>query len=240
MVNSVSLGESMYVYNAGSANTFTGTQHEFIKQRAAKADLIPVLLFDRSYGGDAIMANRPEKAILSSDEPVQTYLELDSINEDLLYHYLKKHALPKERFTFRNRTQDEIVQMKASDFSSPVMIITYDPYNFQLQRQGFQSIADTRTDSELVVIDALYVSSELYHRNRETFQKLDTLVAKALKALRDDPKEYYQTVKPYLDNPSYDEFTHMVHNIRWIHRSKDPVLLKQLETINFPDKDLIR
>lgn len=240
LINTVSLGESVYVYNAGSANAFTGTQHEFLKQRSSRPDLIPIILFDRSHGGDAILSNRSTEDLLASKNQIQVYLELDSINEELFAHYLKKYALSKERFKLFNRTQDEIVQMKASDFSTPVMIITYDPYNYQLVQQGFKQLADTRSDSDLIVIDALYVSSMLYQEHHERFIRLNGLIAKAIAALHNNPHEYYETVKPYLDNPTYSEFTHMMDNIQWIHRTYDSVLEKQLETINFPVKDLIR
>jgi len=238
-LSTTSLSESMHIYNSGSANVFTGTQHEFIKQREDVSDLIPIILFDRSNGGDAVLSNVPLTTLIKSNDVINVYLELDSVNEELLKHFIKEHSIPASRLKIYNNTQEKIALMEP-DSKENTLIITYDPYNLSLIKKGFYQIADTRNDKDLIVLDALYVSSALYENNDESFKKLNALISKAITALEKDPKEYYESVKVYLDNPSYEEFQAMLENIEWIHGPLDQKMLEQLQQIDFPHKDVIQ
>jgi len=240
LISVVSLGESMHLYDAGSSDVFTGTQHEFDKQREQHPDLVPIILFDRSNGGDAVMSNRTIDQLSSSEEKIDVYMELDSINEDLLKYFIKRNHLPKERLVYHNRIQDEIQLMKNAPDSSPIMIVTYDPYNMILKKNGFTEIASTKDESDLFVVDAMYVSAKIYYENKGKFQQLDRIIDRSIKALHDDPRGYYEKVKPYLDNPTYEEFIHMLGNIELIHKNPSPEILRQMENIQFPSKDLIQ
>lgn len=234
-----SLGESTHIYNSGSANVFTGTQHEYFKQREFVKDLIPIILFDRSNGGDAILSNVPLEAILKSDKPITVYLEFDSINEELLNYFTKKYSIPEERLNIQNKTQDQIVLIEP-DPKQLMLIITYDPYNISLAKRGFYQIADTQINQDLIVIDALYVSSHLFQTHKETLIVLNTLISRSLNALKSNPKEYYETVKVYLNNPTYEEFQEMLKNISWLHGPLKPSIQQQLQMIELPSKEIIQ
>jgi len=240
LISVVSLGESMQLYNSGSSDVFMGTQHEFQKQREDHSDLIPVMLMDRSNGGDAIMSNRTIDQLKNSKKKIDVFLELDSINEDVLNSFILEHKLSKEQMQIHNRVQDEIKVMKNTPSSSAIIIVTYDPYNAALEKNGFKEIATTRDSNSLFVVDAMYLSSELFYENKEQFKQLDGIINRSLDVLNKDPKEYYSKVKPYLDNPTYEEFLHINANIEWIHKNVSPIVDKQLEKIDFPTKDIIK
>lgn len=239
LISTTSLAESMHIYNAGSANVFTGTQHEFQNQRAHVSDLVPIILFDRSNGGDAILSNVSLETILKSKKEINVYLELDSINEELLKYFTKKYSISEDRLKIQNKTQDQIVVMEA-DPKQLMLIITYDPYNITLTKKGFFQIADTRINEDLLVIDALYTSAQFLQQNKEDFEVLNTLIRRSLNALKSNPEEYYETVKVYLDNPTYEEFQVMIKNISWLHGPIQPETKAQLQTIDFPYKDIMQ
>jgi NitT/TauT family transport system substrate-binding protein len=235
----VSLGESMHLYSSGASDVFTGTQHEFNKQRNEHSDIIPIILFDQSNGGDAVMSNRTIEQLQKSSEKIEVYLEMDSINEELLKYFLKENHISEEKLNRRSTVQDEIQLLKNTQSSPPMIIVTYDPYNMSLVKNGFTEVASTKNKNDLFVVDAMYVSAKMYYEKKENFEKLNVIIERSIQALRKNPKEYYEKVKPYLENPTYDEFTHMLENIKWIHNKPSTQLQQQMEKIQFPTKDII-
>lgn len=240
LLSVVSLGENMHLYSSGASDAFTGTQHEFNKQRDDHPDLIPIMLFDQSNGGDAIMSNRTIEQLQKSSEKIEVYLEMNSINEELLNYFLKQYHISQDKLIYKSRAQDEIQLLKNMDESLPTLIVTYDPYNMALEKNGFTQIASTKNNNDLFVVDAMYVSSKIFYDKKETFEKLNAVVERSISALQKNPKDFYQKVKPYLDNPTYDEFTQMLENIKWIHQTPSQQLQKRMEEIQFPSKDIMR
>jgi NitT/TauT family transport system substrate-binding protein len=108
-----------------------------------------------------------------------------------------------------------------------------------LVKNGFTEVASTKNKNDLFVVDAMYVSSKLFYEKKEDFERLNLIIERSIQALRKNPKEYYEKVKPYLENPTYDEFTHMLENIQWIHNKPSAQLQQQMEKIQFPSKDIM-
>lgn len=239
LISVVSLGESMHLYDAGASDVFTGTQHEFEKQREQYPDLIPIILFDRSNGGDAVMSNRSIEELCRSKEAIDVYMEIDSVNEELMNYFVAKYGISKSRLKLHNRVQDEIQLMTNTPSAGAVLIVTYDPYNMTLEKNGFSEVASTRDNNDLFVVDAMYARSSLYYANKKQFEKLNAVMARSIDALKKDPRGYYTKVKPYLDNPTYEEFVHMLQNIEWIHGKPSPQLQERLNEIQFPTKELM-
>lgn len=240
LVSVVSLGESAHLFNAGSSDVFAGTQHEFFAQREAHSDLMPIMLLDKSYGGDMIMSNSSIEQLADSSQKVDVYLEVDSINHDLLNYFIAKHHIAKDRLIIHNLSQDEISLIKSSTITQPVIIVTYNPYNLELVDNGFKVIADTKSSKELFVVDAIYASSAFYNSHKDRFRQLDKIINRSLKALQDNPREYYEKVRVYLDNPSYEEFMIMNNNIVWLRPNTNQADIGSLLQIKFPIKDIVR
>lgn len=51
LIHVVSLSENMYLYQAGNADAYVGTQYEYNVMSVQKPTLKPVMMFDRSNGG---------------------------------------------------------------------------------------------------------------------------------------------------------------------------------------------
>ncbi|PLA73541.1 hypothetical protein CYQ88_10560, partial [Hydrogenovibrio sp. SC-1] len=200
----VSLAENMYLYEAGSADAYVGTQYEYQMLVNKIPQLKPILFFDRSNGGDMILANRSIDAIKQTQQ-IEAYLELDSINNFLLQDFIEKHQITAQ-INYNNRDQAEISVLNAKDHDAATIIVTYDPYQYQLQSNGFKEIASTASIDDLVVIDALFTTQATLERHQEQFKVLRKMVDDAMLALKKDPKAFYETVKLNLRDVRYSDF----------------------------------
>lgn len=234
-----SIGENLRIFESGASDMFTATQHEYFSERKTHPDLIPIIHYDRSFGGDIVMANRTNDQLLNSSEPIDMYFEADTVNEEMADYWMIDNNISEERVHVHPRVQDEIVKMKSDRTASPIVLVTYNPHNLILEKNGFHEIASTKNDNYLV-IDAVYTSFKLYQQNKETFNKLSDAAKRAIKAYETNPKEFYETIKPYFGNPSYKDFLAMKKNVQWFAQSPSPELSKRLTNIEFPTKDLIR
>lgn len=239
LIRAPSIGENLRIFESGASDMFTATQHEYFKERKLFPDLIPIIHYDRSYGGDIVMANRTNEELIKSDEVINLYFETDTVNEEMVNYWIKDKNISKDRLRIHPRVQDEIVKMKSTPPEPPMVLVTYNPHNLILEKNGFQEIASTKNDNYLV-IDAVYTSAKLYRQNSDTFKQLSTIVKRSIKAYEANPKEFYEHVKPYFGNPTFDEFVAMRQNLQWFDVPPPESLTQRLETIGFPTKELIR
>lgn len=234
-----SIGENLRIFEAGASDMFAGTQHEYFRERKKHPDLMPIIHYDRSFGGDIVMANRTNKELINSDEMIALYFEADTVNEEMAEYWIADKNISKERLRIHIRVQDEIVKMRSDATTSPMVLVTYNPHNLILEKHGFREVASTKNDNYLV-IDAVYSSSKLYHQNPQTFKQLSKAIKAAMRAYETNPKEFYEKVKPYLGNPTYDEFIKMRQNVQWFQTPPSEKLDQRLKKIHFPTKELIR
>lgn len=233
-----SINENMQLYASGASDLFTGTQHEYARMRKEYHDLIPIIIYDRSFGGDMVLANRTIEQIRASEGGVDVYLEADSVGEEMLEYFIEHEGISKKRMNIIHRTQDEMARLHASDQNPPTIIITYNPHDLALKAQGYFEIANSK-DNRYLVVDAVYVSKKRYSENPDAYQKLSDAIRRSHEAYEQDPRKFYENVKPYLGNPSYDEFMQMQRNIEWIDTPSKEIL-QRLGKIRFPLNGLIQ
>ncbi|MDQ1297797.1 MAG: NitT/TauT family transport system substrate-binding protein [Campylobacterota bacterium] len=234
-----SIGENLHIYESGASDMFTATQHEYFRERKTHPDLVPIIHYDRSFGGDIVMANKTNEELVNSGDVIDLYLETDTVNEEMANYWIADNNISKKRVRIHARDQDEIVKMKSDGAASPMVLVTYNPHNLILERNGFHEIASTKNDNYLV-IDAVYASSHLYRTHKETFYQLSDAAKRAMKAYETDPKEFYEKVKPYFGNPTYAQFVAMKYNVQWFASPPSAKLTQRLKSMQFPIKDLIR
>lgn len=239
MLQSDSINETLERYNSGAADIVTGTVHEYHRLKQAHPDLIPVIIYDRSYGGDVILSNKTLRQIHESKQKIDLYLENNTVNEEMLNYFLADNNFSKEKFTLYDRTQSEIAKLSASKSAKPVIAITYSPYDIVLKKQDFFEIASSKNNYYLVV-DGFYISRKIAIAHAAQMQALRDAFARGVGEYHRDPKKFHKTVKPYLGNIAYEEFTRMVHNIQWTDDHKlTATMLHQLEKNHFPTQELI-
>ncbi|QSZ40632.1 hypothetical protein GJV85_00365 [Sulfurimonas aquatica] len=239
MILAPSIADNLHLYRLKVSDIVTGTQHEFFKLKKDSLDIKPFLIYDRSYGGDVIMANRTLKEFQNSSQMIHVYLELGTINEEMLNFWKLYNEIADERLILHNATQDEISNQIVRENQEPLLLITYNPHNIALKKSGFYQIADSMDDRYLV-LDSLFTSDKVYKERGEDLKNLKTVLLKATMAYEKDAKEYYETIKGYISNPSYEEFKDMQKNIRWLLDSKkSDSIYKAMESMSFPHKDLL-
>jgi len=221
LIQSVSLAEAMEVFNIGRADIVTTTQHEYFALKQTNA-LKPVILLDRSNGGDMILSNRTIKE-LQNAENIDVYLEIDSINTELFKDFAKKFSLSDNRLTFHNLDQQQIQNVENRQ-NKAIIIVSYSPYDIALQSKDFHTIASTRDINTLLVIDALCVRNNIIEAYPKRLQELKDVIDRAIEDIKTDPKGVHQTIRSYLGDISYEEFKESLSMIKWInHPSKEEI-----------------
>lgn len=239
LINVVSLSENMYLYKSGNSDAYSGTQYEHSVLKETMPSLVPIILFDRSNGGDIIMSNRTIEELKHSTAKIDAYLEMDSVNYTLLEDFIHTYNIDEKRINFIDRDQADISTLKNTKPEKQILIITYIPYDNALEKNGFKEILSTKNGLDLLVIDALYTTKENLHKHKEQYIELKRFIDDAVIALSENPKEFYTTVKPYMEGLSYDEFLASLDDIVWINNKVDTTLMDRMRTASFPTKDLL-
>lgn len=236
----VSLGESMMSFRTGRFDGITGTQYEYQKLNSYGFDLVPIIMFDRSNGGDVVMSNVSIATLKQTTESIDVYLEVNSINTLVFEDFKTANGLSDRTFHFINKDPLKIVTfLKQNTTNKPTIVVTYTPYNFELVKSGFQVIDSTEKINNILVLDALYVENTAFINKKVRYQQIKSVVDRALNHLKSHPKDYYQTVKPYLENPTYEEFTDSLKSIEWLNESFKQDLIEKMSDMNFPTRNLL-
>ncbi|MGD9623730.1 MAG: hypothetical protein AB7U51_03650 [Arcobacter sp.] len=238
LLNVVSLSENMYLYKAGNADAYVGTQYEYNFLANKTNSLIPVILFDKSNGGDVVMGNLDIEEFQNKNTPIDVYLEMDSINSILFEEFIKKYNLQNKQFNYINKDQAFISRL--SNLENPTIIITYVPYNISLEKHGFKELASTKNNPDLLIVDALFMQKDKFLQNRETFIELKKLIDKSITNLENDPKEFYQTINSYLPDTNYEEFMKSLDDIIWLNKDIPEKTIEKLSNHNLPTRDIIK
>lgn len=238
LLNVVSLSESMYLYKGNNADVYMGTQYEYNFLAQKIESLIPIMLMNKSNGGDLVMSNFSVDELQKTEQEIDVYLEMDSINSILFEVFIKKYNLENKQINYINKDQSYISKLK--NINKATIIVTYVPYNKILEKNGFKSLETTKNNYDLLVIDGMITTKETLNENKKTFLELKKLINKAIENLQNDPKEYYETIKDYLIDTNYEEFSESLNDIIWINKNIPEKIIENLSNNNFPTRDLIK
>ena len=236
LITYVSLAEAADVYNVGKADMVTTTQHEYHALKKMMGDVTPVILLDRSDGGDMILSNVSLETIKKASK-IQVYLEVDSINTELLEEFLHKNGIDEKKLSIINEDQQTIQDVRNT--KTPILIVTYTPYDVPLKKKGFKEIASTRDVHELVVIDALCARKHIVTKYKKRLIALKQLIDKKIEQIEKDPKQSYEYVKKYLGDISYEDYLASLRSIEWINNPSDE-LLQIIEPMGYKQRDIIK
>ena len=216
LIRTVSLAESVKLYKSGFVCGLAATQYEY---EQLSNSLKPVVLLDKSYGGDMILSNKSLKEVLHSK--IYAYLEIDSVNSLLLSSFLEEHSIPLSRVEFIDNDQAQLAKMKF-DLNKTNLIVTYAPYDVLYKKMGFKVLASTKSDSSLLVVDAVFVDKHSHLDSR--FKKY---IKKAIQKIKADPKQVFDVVKNYYPQyDNYDEFKKALSKIEWLDNPSENLVKK--------------
>lgn len=236
LLNLVSLSENMYLYKAGNSDAYVGTQYEYNVLK--KENLIPIIMFDKSNGGDIVMSNYSVNDLLKTQSKIDVYLEMDSINSIVFDDFIKQYNLSNKQFNYLNKDQAFITNLKNSE--NPTIIVTYNPYNVSLEKEGFKEITSTKNNENIVVIDAMFTTREVFNENKDRFVELKKVVDKSIENLKQNPKEFFETIKAYLPDTTFEDFEQSLNDIIWINKDIPQNLTEKLNNSNFPTKEILK
>jgi len=237
LLTNVSLAEAADVYNIGKADLVTTTQHEYYSLKQSNHNIVPIILFDRSYGGDMILSNKSIETIKKAKK-IYAYLEIDSINSEILKDFIRYYHLDSNKIVFINKDQAQIEDLQPNK-EKDILIVTYVPYSITLLKKGFQKLASTRDTNKIIVIDALCSSKKILQQEHKRLQKLKRVIDRSVNELQNNTRVSYQLVKNYLGNISYKEYTDSLQLIKWINKPSEK-LLKRIEPMGYKKEDLIQ
>lgn len=227
VIHSTSLNETVHYFQADLIDVFVSTQYE--ARVLNKNDLTHIMAIDRSKGGDMILSNKPLDTILKSKK-IKTYLEMDSVNELVLEGFIKKYSLSKLNFELIHKNQLNVKNINP-DTQEDIIVVTYEPYASKLKHNGFEEIASTK-ESDILVLDSLYASKEAINLHAKQINLLKTLIKKAFDSLKNDPEEFYDTIKYTLDDQSYEDFLKSLSQIEWLVNNNNKDINKLIKHHN--------
>lgn len=222
----VDLTENARLYERGFTQGFTATQYEWL-QFGNKNGISPVFLIDRSDGADVILSNRTLDELRTSGMPVKVYLERGSMSEDFFDAFVEANRLEAVGFDRVDASQKNIAAMEMAD--GPVVIISYAPYVSEIIKKGYRSVASTRTMKNFYIVDALFVDENVLRGREKAFVQLKELFAFGVERFRKDPKEYYETIRGYLEGQSYEEFMASMQQIEWLYDEVPEEVIQHLQ-----------
>lgn len=235
-----SVEANLNMYETHASDLVTATQHEYQRLLKTHPDVIPTIIYDRSYGGDMVLSNRTPQQLRASTEKIDAFVELDTVGEDMLNYFIAEHKISKENLNIFSRNQEEIESTPNSRSSGPVIVATYNPHDLVLKEHGFKEVASSRSDS-YVVVDGIFCTRAMAKEHKEQLKTLKALLEKSVEAYTKNPKQFYTTVKPYLGHPSYTEFEQMRANIQWVKNEEIPAVMKQkMAAMRYPVAELIK
>jgi NitT/TauT family transport system substrate-binding protein len=239
LVMASSLSENMNIYATGNSDAYLGTQHEYHLLAKKYSSLKPIMIFDRSNGGDLIMSNTSIKELQNTQKDIDAYLEIESINNDVLKDFIKSYNLKNKTINYINKEQAQIEFLNSKDMKKPTILVTYVPFNLTLEKNGFEKIVSTKESLDIFIVDAMFSKMDIFHKHKKQFIELKKVINKSIENLEENPKEYYEKIKPYIKNITYSEFQSMQNDILWLNKKLSPIIKNRLSEMNFPSRDII-
>jgi len=240
MLQAGSIEANLNIYQTHASDLVTATQHEYKRLLKTNPEVIPQIVYDRSYGGDMVLSNRTVQQLRASTDKVDVFVELDTVGEDMLNYFLTENKISKDNLNVFSRNQEEIGLTPNSPSGGPIIVVTYNPHDLVLKEHGFKEIASSKSDA-YVVVDGIFCTRAIAKEHKEQLVTLKKLLEKSVEAYGKNPKEFYATVKSYLGHPSYDEFEQMRGNIQWIKNEEIPEVMKRkMIEIHYPVSELIK
>ena len=229
------LTEGMMLFDADKVDVVGGTQYEYSILSQKHKRVAPLLFVDKSNGGDLIMSNRSIEQLQHSKE-IYVYLETDSVNKLMLEDFIKKYGIQLSRLKISNKSQVTISNLK-NEIKDVILIVTYHPFDNELKKQGFKEILSTASGMDIVVIDALFAEERIIHGKEKQTTASAWYFNVSVDRLHKDPKEFFEVVKGYIPEYTYEEFLQTTSDIKWINRTVEPELLSRLKDYNIAPHD---
>ncbi len=233
----VSLAEAADLYHVGKADMVTTTQHEYKSLQESTNDIAAVILLDRSNGGDMILSNQ-SLATFHKSNKIYAYLEVDSVNQNILLDFIKNNHLNKNKFTYINKDQKQIQDI-VNDKNKDILIATYSPYDVLLKKKNFHEVASTSNIDSIIVIDAICTKNKILKKDKKRLIALKKAIDNAIDIIQKEPKKSFEVLSKYFSNITYKDYIDSLKLIKWENKpSKE--LLKHIKKYGYNEDTIIQ
>jgi len=235
LITNVSLAESTALYDVGKVDMITATQHEYYSLRETEHNIVPIILLDRSNGGDMILSNKTIPEIQKAKK-IYAYLEIDSINAEVLEDFMHYYKLDKDKIEFINKDQAQMLDLQNNP-KHTLLIVSYSPYDITLKKHGFHTVASTKDMRSIIVIDALFTDKKILQTEKKRLRKLKKIIDRSIQEIQADTKGSFIIVKAFLGDIGYNDYLESLKLIKWINNPSEK-LLKRIKPMGF-DKNIL-
>lgn len=231
----VGLDENAALYEKGLSNGFTATQYEYLGFKNREY-LKPYFFIDLSSGADVVLSNKTVSELNSTTQKIECRFELSSVNKDIFNAFVSENGLDQSKFALKNSDQVGMIHVIAKE--TPMLLISYEPYVTTIKKNGFKTISSTKELKSISVIDAIFIDERAVKGNEEELKRLHNIFERAILALRSNPREYYQTIKGYLENQTYEQFIDSLNGIEWADKANGAKSREYLKKQGIPTDKL--
>jgi hypothetical protein len=184
------------------------------------------------------MSNVNLKTLRKTEQPIDVWLEIDSVSQELFKAFARTPGLQNKTFHFHNLDPESISKLPLK--KSPAILVTYEPYDDPLRSRGYRKLISTADPAlSFKIIDALYADGEDLRNFHKELTVLNRLIARALHDLRKDPETFYRYVHNYLHGEDYAHFRESLKTVDWIYDRRDKAFLELLRKQGLPTKALM-
>ncbi|WP_353662754.1 hypothetical protein [Hydrogenimonas sp. SS33] len=209
-----SLGENANLITNHLVDAFAATQYEFINYRDEMQHVVPLFSVDRSYGADKIHSNVDIERLKKAERPIDVYLELGSVNDDLFKAFVLKYRLQSKKFIYHHDPQT-VIQTLQNHPDKLIVVVSYEPYSSTLRRHGIKEVASSR-NLDILILDLTYANLDLPKNRPERYRALKAAFWRAKAELDRHPRAFYNRIRKYLEGQSYDAFLKSLSGIQWL------------------------
>ncbi len=239
LINVVSLAESRQFYQSGLAQIFAGTQYEYGVVHATEDSLVPVIMLDRSSGGDVVLCNCTLDTLHDGRVDIHVYLEMDSVNQLLLQQFVQQQGLVDRTLRYHDMDQGQLSSLRAETVQSPALLISYAPYDVTLKQAGFRQLASTRDDDSLVVVDALFATRQLIADHRQQLLALKNVIRQVQRLAQEQTPAYCELISDFVSYPSPRACAASLQLIEWLDDNPPEAYRAALQQMGLPLEDLL-
>jgi len=224
-----SLHENLQMFTHGYVDVIFGTQYEYYLLLEKYDDIKLLKYLDKSNGGDMLLSNRTI-AELQKSKHITVYLEINSVNRLVLLDFMNTYGISKNNVTLVDEVQLHINSAELAEDDGDIAIVSYVPYNYVHEKNGFSELLSTKS-APLLVMDSMIARDGIINNHKKQIADLKIIIDHAIQIANDQPTEFYNTISNVIPI-SKNDYDNSMSSIMWINRTISKEISNDLKSRN--------
>ncbi|MDP8299627.1 MAG: ABC transporter substrate-binding protein [Candidatus Tantalella remota] len=199
-------------FKAGMLDVEAGTMDLLISKRAQGAPVVGVMVIDKSYGSDGIVADGDIKRIADLAGK-RVLLARDDVGETFFLWLLSKENLTLEDVIIVSANPDKIAKLFIEGVGDAA--VTWEPELSRAAEKPGAHILVTTREKPGIIVDILNVREDIVKNNPELVRKLIRGWFKALEYYEAHPEEASTSIAGYF-GLTPEVYRKQVEGLKWI------------------------